>query len=286
VKWYAPALVWMAKYAAKNEELLRFRAEAASCLGVPETLSAEQELAKADDVKFYTLVLEARPKAAWAYGARGSAYAERGQWKEAAAEFTKAAETKEGDPLLCYYQALLRLQVADVEGYRKLCTDMLGDSSSAAKTGAPHWAIAWTCALAGDAVVDWRGPLQLAEKDVAGNSKNYRALNQYGAVLYRAGRYEESLKRLTEAGAAYRTDDEKTAAIAYNWLFLAMAHHRLGHVEEARKWHDKAFARIDQEPGKKPEEPAVATSLPWNRRLTLQLLRREAEELLKTKNGM
>jgi tetratricopeptide (TPR) repeat protein len=121
---------------------------------------------------------------------------------------------------------------------------------------------------------------------VAINSRNYRSLNQYGAVLYRAGRYEESLKRLAEAEAAYRTDDEKMTDIACNWLFLAMAHHRLGHNEEARRWHDMALARIDQELGKESEERGVATSLPWNRRLTLQLLRREAEELLKTTSGM
>jgi hypothetical protein len=33
----------------------------------------------------------------------------------------------------------------------------------------------------------------------------------------------------------------------------------------------------------KPKEPAAANPLPWNRRLTLQLLGREAEELLNMK---
>ena len=62
-----------------------------------------------------------------------------------------------------------------------------------------------------------------------------------------------------------------------------MAHQRLGHVEEAKKWHDKAAQWIERETRKKPKEPAAANPLPWNRRLTLQLLRREAEELLKQK---
>ena len=40
----------------------------------------------------FALVLEVDPEAAWAYGGRGSIYAERGQWKEAAADFAKAVE--------------------------------------------------------------------------------------------------------------------------------------------------------------------------------------------------
>ena len=179
-------------------------------------------------------------------------------------------------------QALGRLQMGDVAGYRKLCADMLGQFGSAAKPEA-YWTT-WTCVLAADAVADWKAPLQLAEKAVAGNPKDYRALHQHGAVLYRAGQYQEALKRLTEAQAAFQPADEKRSAIAYNWLFLAMAHQRLGHVEEAKKWHDKAAQWIDREMQKKPEDPAAANPLSWNRRLTLQLLRREAEELLGKKD--
>jgi len=36
----------------RMKNLLRFRAEAATLLGLPEKLTPEQELAKADDVKF------------------------------------------------------------------------------------------------------------------------------------------------------------------------------------------------------------------------------------------
>jgi len=105
-------------------------------------------------------------------------------------------------------------------------------------------------------------------------------------LLYRASQYQEALKRLTEAETAYQPDDKTAYAIAYNWVFLAMAHYRLGHVEEAKKWHAKAVQWIDQETQKKPKEPAAANPLTWNRRLTLQLLRREAEDLLATKRGL
>ena len=281
-KWYAPALVWMAKHAPENEELLRFRAEAASLLGLPERLSPEHEQVKADGLEYYTLVLEAHPKADWAWSKRGASYAELGQWKEAMADFAKAVELKKDDPLHRYRQALARLQLGDVEGYRNVCADMLEQFDPAAKTDSARWAV-WTCVLAADAVADWKVPLQLAEKAAADNPKNYRALNHHGSVLYRAGQSQEAIERLTEAEAAYQPDDQKQNAIACNWLFLAMAQQRLGHDEEAKKWRDKAVQWIDQEMQKMPTELAAANPLPWNRRLTLQLLRCEAEELLKQK---
>src|SRR5262245_654511 len=56
---------------------------------------------------------------------RGESHAELGQWKEAAADFAKAVELNNDDPLPRYRQALARLQLGDVAGYRKLCADML-----------------------------------------------------------------------------------------------------------------------------------------------------------------
>ena len=111
-------------------------------------------------------------------------------------------------------------------------------------------------------------------------------MHHHGAVLYRAGQYQEALKRLTEAEAAYQPDEEKQWAGAYNCLFLAMAHQRLGDVTEAKKWHDRAVQWIEQQTQKKPEASAAANPSSWHQRLTLQLLRREAEELLATKSGL
>ena len=67
-------------------------------------------------------------------------------------------------------------------------------------------------------------------------------------------------------------------------------HHRLGHVREARQWLDKAVQAMDQAekpttPIAQPSESASAAIGPllWNRLLTLQLLRREAEALVRAK---
>jgi WD40 repeat protein/serine/threonine protein kinase/tetratricopeptide (TPR) repeat protein len=217
----------------------------------------------------------------WAWKVRGETYAEMGQWKEAAADLAKAVALNKAEFFSRHLLAMASLRLADVAGYRKVCADMLAQFGQSAKPDSAHWAL-WTWVLAADAVVDWKVPLQVAEKAVAENPKSYRALNQHGAALYRASKYQEALKRLTEAESAYQLDDEKLNAIAYNWLFLAMTRQRLGHIKEAKKWHEKAMQWIDQEM-QKSKEPAAATPLPWYRRLALQLLRREAEELLNMK---
>ena len=130
--------------------------------------------------------------------------------------------------------------------------------------------------LAPDALADWTKLLKLAEKAHADDRKNYDTINNLGAVLYRAGRFKEAAQRLTEAEAAFKQTPSTRSAIVYNWLFQAMAHHRLGHDTEAASWLKKAVQAIDE--SKTGQDPATNT---WNRRVTLQLLRREAEELLK-----
>ena len=68
------------------------------------------------------------------------------------------------------------------------------------------------------------------------------------------------------------------------WFYLAMAHHRLGHAEEARRWLDRVVQGT-QEALKSPAEPPGKSGNPdgvippnWSRRLTLGLLHREADQ--------
>jgi hypothetical protein len=99
-----------------------------------------------------------------------------------------------------------------------------------------------------------------------------------------AGRFAEAVQRLTEATELschpYRTN------MLHTWYFLAMAHQRLGHTDEARRWLEKGI-RGTEEALKSPGETLGKSgnargviSPNWNRRLTLQLLRREAEQLI------
>ena len=144
-----------------------------------------------------------------------------------------------------------------------------------------HW-VAWTCALAPEAVSDFAGALALANKMVKSNPKSSCYLNTFGAILYRAGQLEEAIQRLTEANQLLKDGDPNPSvrsSPAYTWFFLAMAHHASGHHDEAKKWLDKAGSWTDRV--LREHEDGTGAKLPWNRRLTLKLLREEAQELLK-----
>jgi hypothetical protein len=83
---------------------------------------------------------------------------------------------------------------------------------------------------------------------------------------------------LTEAEATFKKAKAPTSTIADTWLFLAMAEERRGHAEQAREWLATAVREIEQPPAERANDPGVN---PWNRQLSIRLLRGEAEALLK-----
>jgi tetratricopeptide (TPR) repeat protein len=200
---------------------------------------------------------------------RGNAFAELSEWDKASSDYVKATEDKAADQVAWYRHALLRLHLGDRQGYALACTMILDRFNKQENPATADLAV-WVCVLASDSVADYPRLVQWAEKLLATDPKNSTYLNTLGAALYRAGRFDEALKRLSEANAIYKPADEQRSALAYNCCFLAMVHHRLGHAEEARKWQDKARQGTDRE--------SAANGLAWNRRLTLPLLRRETEE--------
>jgi serine/threonine protein kinase/tetratricopeptide (TPR) repeat protein len=171
--------------------------------------------------------------------------------------------------------ALLRLHLGGRDAHRTACAAMLTRFGNSPDLDAAYWT-AWTCTLGPDAVSDWQPVVRLAEKALAADRKNCDKLQLLGAVLYRAGRFEEALKRLTEAEAAFQEARNPLSTVIYNWLFQAMTRHRLGQADEARKWLEKAVEAIDRPPEKSKDANAGV----WNRRLTLQLWQREAQTQL------
>jgi tetratricopeptide (TPR) repeat protein len=270
----------MDKYHSDNEYLRAVRADAASLLGLEDPPSQDQNSAAAGDVGIFTLVIEAAPDAPWGYHYRGSAHAALGQWDQAADDFSKAFALGRNHVWLWYESALVSLARSDKHEYQKTCMEMLDHFAEAPDTNLGYW-IAWTCTLAPDAVPDFSRPMAFAENAVASDPKNCDYLNTHGGLLYRAGRFDEAAERLSEAEAAYQTTPNPRSSVVYCWLFLAMTRQRLGQTDEAREWLARAVQRMDQsmpELLKNPDFHGV-----WNRILTLQLLRREAEQLLGAK---
>jgi serine/threonine protein kinase/Flp pilus assembly protein TadD len=227
-------------------------------------------------------------KDTWFHYVLGNMLEQKGLRDEALAEFTRglveeseALRLEPNDTIRWYRLALLRLRVADRPGFRKACADMLERFGRSPALQVNYFTV-WTCALAPDAVADWERPLQLARQACAAGPKNFDNLHNLGAVLYRAGRFEEAAQRLTEAQAAFPEATDPRSSIIYTWLFLAMTEHRLGHGQQAKQFLAKAVKDIEQPAADRPGDGSTRT---WNRRLTLQILRHEAEEVLQKESG-
>jgi hypothetical protein len=120
--------------------------------------------------------------------------------------------------------------------------------------------------LVPDAVADREAPIRLAEAALARWSEGEKSdvLDTLGAALYRAGRFEEAIRRLNEGSQTRRGE-----GVPKRFAFLAMAHHRLGHQGDAKHWLDKLIAS-------QVNEAAGST---WDE-VETRILRREAESVI------
>ncbi len=68
---------------------------------------------------------------------------------------------------------------------------------------------------------------------------------------------------------------------AFDWLFLAMAHQRLGRNDEARRWLERAGAFVELlEQGEAPADGNLGRPLSWQDRLEFMIVHREAAALI------
>jgi WD40 repeat protein/serine/threonine protein kinase/tetratricopeptide (TPR) repeat protein len=239
--------------------------------------------------------------------ARGEALAARGLWDEAEAAYAEAARARPRDAAwrtnsvwrsltrfyvsrgcpgravgaldaavaqwpdsldLRYWQCIAHVAAGDRIGWEQAIASLL-DRFQGPMTMDDNNLVAAICVLGPYAVADPESPVRLADSALQGldqTDPDYPDVsNTLGAALYRAGRFDEAIRRLEEAlkarggGQGHPTD----------WACLAMAHHRLGHRAEARRWLDRL--RDDQ---------AIANpARSWDE-VEIRLLRSEAEAVV------
>jgi tetratricopeptide (TPR) repeat protein len=200
---------------------------------------------------------------------QGYRYVHLGRWREAAAEFARATELQPDDAHLWRCRAVANFAAGEGNSYRRTCAAMLErfeKTEDRRKAGN----VLLACVLQADALPDMARLLPLTRVAVPIWPR------VRGAALYRAGRHEESVRCLEAAAKTYRT-------WAWDWCFLAMAHHRLGHDDEARRCLAEAGRWIDEANRQEEDDPSHTRPAwgDWHERAVSALLLREAEGLLK-----
>jgi len=197
------------------------------------------------------------------------AYLEIGQTGKAAADLTRAAVLKRHDYLVFLYAAEAQLAAGDSRGYRRTCAHLLREFAATKDPEAALWC-AWSCVLGVNSAADARRAVRLAQQAVGSGPRDFRALLTLGAAQFRTGDAQAAVRQLTLAASP----PAGFTSPAYSPYFLAMAHYRLGHQGEARRWLKEALRITRQHLAAEPPPS-------WGRRLTLELLRREAEGLIR-----
>jgi hypothetical protein len=226
--------------------------------------------------------------------------AEAGRWRPAIADYNRAIDAGYDPPIVWDRLIRARLLIDDMGGYRRDCARLLERARTTRDPWVAHRA-AWACVLRQKAVADPTAPVRLAAfADEAKVELPWRPrfftphACVLGAALYRAGQYEASareleraVERLTKTGVRFSGGKRPLTyrgGTPYEWLFLAMAHHRLDHDEMAQRYLTRAQRRLEemQRPGG-DGRPAEWGLLPWDQQLELRLLLEEAERRLAEK---
>jgi len=217
----------------------------------------------------------------WAYCLRdiGRAQEATENFDLAIANFTQAIELGSKDVWGVWYPlALVHLSTGRTAEYRALCETLLerfGQSND------PDLWVVNICKLAPDAVADPARPVQIAEKMLARDPHNADLVGILGENLYRKGDLDAAVPRLEASIRA------ASGVGVHCSLFLAMAYHRLGRTAEAHQFLNETTQWMDINAQEQLAEGAeLSQPLPWQLRLDLQLLRHEAEKLLKEESGV
>ncbi|MFO0888270.1 MAG: tetratricopeptide repeat protein [Isosphaeraceae bacterium] len=136
--------------------------------------------------------------------------------------------------------------------------------------------VAWACCLLNAADFEWTEVVKLARRAVALAPTEWAYTNTLGVALYRAGHFEESIESLNRSISLHRDDLDYSDAI-----FLALAHHRLNHEEEARAWFERAINHFEERVEVFMTDPHIYGF----HRLQNSIFRRHAEQVRDSKLG-
>jgi hypothetical protein len=203
--------------------------------------------------------------------AAGDNQASAGQWDAAAVAHARAVAEGANDPLIWQRHLLLHLRAGALSGYRDGCAALISRFQGEERPGFVE-PVAWACSLGPDALVDWAWLISAMEAAVKQWPDDAEFRKTLGAALVRAGRPREAISALEES---VRLNGH--GGNAFDWLFLALAHHRLGHSKQATAALAAARDWIAHGDERAIPDPYIMSPLPWGTKLELELLLPEAE---------
>jgi len=230
-------------------------------------------------VTCFRKALELNPKSAYAYTGIGNVWFDRKQFDEAIACFRKAVELdpkfamahnnlglsirfgqeKWDEAIVCFRKALEldpklgrahnnlievllkagRLDEAVVACRGAIKVGAFEDSKERGRLSVLLNNTAWRLAMHPDPKLrDPARAVELAKEAVRLMPDAH--WNTLGAAHYRAGDHQAAVAALEQSMKVRNGGD------SFDWFFLAMAHRRLGHGDDAREWYDKAVTWMDK----------------------------------------
>jgi len=216
----------------------------------------------------FTALLKDRPQEVEAYHLRALLLDRLERIPEAVADFTRAIELRPTD-------AQLRAQRARLHGILKQYEAAIADLEQALSLDADQAQArelliqncnnrAWELAKGQEPGHGLIRAEALARRAVDMGGSHFVTLNTLGVVQYREGRHAQAIATLERSLAAGRGQ-----ADAFDLFFLAMAHHRLGHHQEARDQFDRAVRWLETQ-----------NTMPQPQARELAAFRAEAEAVL------
>jgi serine/threonine protein kinase/Flp pilus assembly protein TadD len=211
--------------------------------------------------------IELDPNFAHAWHTRGLTYSNMGRADRALADYSQAIEL---DPT----HAPARTSRGNAHSALGQWDRALADHAKALeldpKYAQAHNNLAWLLATCPDAKLRDPGrAVELAKKAVQLAPQKGMPWNTLGVAHYRTGDWKAAVAALDKSVELGQGGD------AFDHLFLAMAHRKLGNHAEAGKWYDRAVAWLAKNKAALARNKALAEEL--------QRIQSEAEEVLELK---
>ncbi len=218
-----------------------------------------KQIVESDEL--FVRVVDLQPGVIGLWGQRGAYFERMGWWAEASECYRKRLELGPDGAGLWYHRAVALIAVNDLFAYRAVCEEMLLEFSEVADPQ-EAWFVAWSMAIGAESVADKSQALRMSETAMHGLPDASNGARAYAAWLYRLGRFEESI-------AVWESDARDDSEVVRS-CFLAMAHHRLGHSEEALQYAEHIRSSAS----------AWAEIMPMDHRVVAAQLRAEMEAVL------